>query len=58
MSSYTHDLVWITRARDGALAGLNIIRNYPCFDDNGTRAHIAALVAAADVPNVHFVERT
>ncbi len=56
--SYTHHLIWSTRARDGALAGLDIIREYSCFKDHGTRAHFAALKAAADVSHVHLIERT
>ncbi len=53
---YTHHLIWIARSGDGSnLAGLDLIHNYSCFDDDRTRAHIAALMQADDVSHVHLV---
>lgn len=56
ITGYTHHLIWIAKARDGFLAGLELIRDYPCFDDARTRAHITALMRADDVSHVHLVE--
>lgn len=54
-AKYTHSLVWSTRAKSGALADLDICREYACFNDMRTRAHIVALKQARDVSHVHLV---
>jgi hypothetical protein len=56
--SYSHELFWTATPESGNLAGLELVHSYGCFDDKRTRAHVAALVAAADVGHVHLIERT
>ncbi len=55
MAKYSHRLIWTFRPHSGTLAGLDLVRDYPCRNTGNTARHMVQLMALANVDHVHLI---
>jgi hypothetical protein len=55
MARYSHRLIWTFHETRGALAGLDLVRDYPCRNNVTTARHMAQLMTLQSVAHVHLI---